>query len=282
MPEPWSLDCLETGGQVVIFRGPHLFASFDADDLGMQNLAIVGLRNAGFSCTDVAACFGLTAQYISTLRGRARDRGSEGIVRPRGRRRSLSSSQLARAAAWSASGMSDVAIGKRLGVHSGTIGRRLAAMGDRDKSATLVTDDTLVNDEESPESDEQVASDQPGAARHDTPDGDARPGSDITPSPLPRLSDTEVSSRYAGAMLLHAFLTRLGTEEILSTLPIRAVRRYDAASLVSASTFSFALGTNSMEGTKHLVGSEPLVYCSGPLSFPTFAPCGPDFGHWPR
>jgi len=259
MPEPWSLDCLETGGQVVIFRGPHLFASFDADDLGMQNLAIVGLRNAGFSCTDVAACFGLTAQYISTLRGRARDRGSEGIVRPRGRRRSLSSSQLARAAAWSASGMSDVAIGKRLGVHSGTIGRRLAAMGDRDKSATLVTDDTLVNDEESPESDEQVASDQPGAARHDTPDGDARPGSDITPSPLPRLSDTEVSSRYAGAMLLHAFLTRLGTEEILSTLPIRAVRRYDAASLVSASTFSFALGTNSMEGTKHLVGSDAGV-----------------------
>ena len=74
----------------------------------------------------------------------------------------------------------------------------------------------------------------------------------VTPSPLTRLGETEVSSRYAGAMLLHAFLTRLGAEEILSSLPVRAARHYDAAALVVASTFSFALGTSSVEGTKHL------------------------------
>ena len=271
MPEPWLLHRFEADGQVLIFRGPHLFASFDADDLGMRNLAIVGLRNAGFSCTGVAACFGLTAQYVSTLRGRARDLGSEGIVRPRGRRRSLSPAQLSRAAAWSASGMSDVAIGKRLGVHSGTIGRRLAAVGERNKSAARVANEALFNDNEP---DEQPSSDKPEHDEHDASDGDTQPAdhvAGVTPSPLTRLSDTEVSSRYAGAMLLHAFLTRLGAEEILSSLPVRAARRYDATALVLASTFSFALGTSSMEGTKHLVGNDAGVLC-GTTTFPHLRP----------
>jgi len=270
MPEPWCLRRSEADGQVFIFRGPHLFASFDADDLGMRNLAIVGLRNAGFSCTGVAECFGLTAQYVSTLRGRARDYGSEGIVRPRGRRRSLSAAQLARAAEWSASGMTDVAIGKRLGVHSGTIGRRLAAMGERNRSTTCVTDQALFDDE-SVESEEQAVGDEPENGEDAGSTGDVQPvsdlGSDITPSPLPRLGDTEVSSRYAGAMLLHAFLTRLGADQILSSLPVRAARHYDAASLMLASTFSFALGTSSMEGTKHLVGRDAGVLC-GTTTFP--------------
>jgi hypothetical protein len=270
MPEPWLLHRFEADGQVLIFRGPHLFASFDADDLGMRNLAIVGLRNAGFSCTGVAACFGLTAQYVSTLRGRARDHGSEGIVRPRGRRRSLSAAQLSRAAAWSASGMSDVAIGKRLGVHSGTIGRRLAAVGERNRSAARVTSETLFNDNEP---DQQPSSDKPEDGEHDehdASDGDTQPADHVvgvTPSPLTRPGETEVSSRYAGAMLLHAFLTRLGAEEILSSLPVRAARRYDATALVLASTFSFALGTSSVEGTKHLVANDAGVLC-GTTTFP--------------
>jgi len=48
MPEPWRLERVEGGGQVFVYRGPHLFAHYDADDLGMRNLAIVGLTNAGF------------------------------------------------------------------------------------------------------------------------------------------------------------------------------------------------------------------------------------------
>jgi len=47
MPEPWRLERVEGGGQVFVYRGPHLFAHYDADDLGMRNLAIVGLTNAG-------------------------------------------------------------------------------------------------------------------------------------------------------------------------------------------------------------------------------------------
>jgi hypothetical protein len=60
MPEQWRLERVEGGGQVFVYRGPDLFAHYDADDLGMRNLAIVGLTNAGFPGGEVATCFGLT------------------------------------------------------------------------------------------------------------------------------------------------------------------------------------------------------------------------------
>ena len=239
MPEPGGLQQFHAEGQVLIYRGPHVFAAYDEDDLGMRNLAIVGLTNARFSCKDVARCFGLTPQYVSMLRGRARDRGSAGLVRPRGRRRSLSDAQLARAAEWSRHGMSDVAIGKRLGVHSGTVGRRLAAMRRDLPSGEPLVFDVACTDEEGSFDPVTEEASEPEATR------DEQSASDQAPAPIAGLRDTEVTSRYAGAMLLHPFLTRLGVDQILSALPTGAARRYDAASLVLASTFSFALGTSS-------------------------------------
>ena len=276
MPEPWRLKRSEVSGQVLVFRGPHLFASYEKRDLGMRNLAIVGLTNAGFSGGDVAACFGLTPVYVSMLRGRAKHHGSEGLVRRLGRPSSLSATKLSKARTWSTEGMTNVAIAERLGVHPGTIGRQLAAMGESDSVISPITNDMLFDDDGLDEPAEHGhTGDEPEAGEHDTSGDDAEPVSDATsglapdatPPPLPRLVDTEVSSRYAGAMLLHAFLTRLGTEEILSSLRIRAARRYDAASLLLASTFSFALGTSSMEGTKHLVAKDAGVLC-GTTTFP--------------
>ena len=247
MPERWRLERAEAGGQVVVFRGSHLFARYDSDDLGMRNLVIVGLTNAGCAGVEVAACFGLTPEYVSMLRGRARDRGSEGLVRPRGRRRSLSPAKLARAAAWSRQGMTNAAIARRLGVHPGTIGRRLSAMGDSEVVEQPLADDTVFGGEHEPSAEDDTGVDGVLPAREHTEVGGTRLAS------LARLGEVEVSCRYAGAMLLHAFLTRLDAEGILSSLPRGPARRYDAASLVLASTFSFALGASSLEGAKHLV-----------------------------
>jgi transposase len=269
MPERRCLTRVCSGGEVVIYWGPRVFCAYDEDDLGLRNLAIVGLTKAGFSCNDVAVCFSLTPQYISMLRSRARDRGSAGLVRPRGRHRSLSPQALLRAAAWRRAGMSDVAIGERLGVHSGTIGRRLAAMKNETSRSEPGADDTLFADDAEPSGNIEPDSDD-GMGGEETPVDEAdAPGkfdddaltdgpettddTTVVATAIPRLIDTEVPSRYAGAMLLHPFLTRLGADEILSSLPKAAARRYDASSLVLASAFSFALGTSSMEGTKHLV-----------------------------
>jgi transposase len=248
----------------------------------MRNLAIVGLTNARFSVGDVAACFGLTPVYVSMLRGRAKHHGSEGLVRRLGRPSSLSAAKLAKARARSEEGMTNTAIAKRLGVHPGTIGRRLAAVGAGGTSAPVSTETSLFDDEDDgstdDEAEEQATDEVTARVGGDERDGDTGPASDlagdIIPSALPRLDDTEVTSRYAGAMLLHAFLTRLGADEILSSLPPRAARRYDAASLVLASTFSFALGTSSIEGTKHLVAGDAGVLC-GTTTFPHLATLRP-------
>ena len=128
MPEPWALKCFEADGEVRVFRGPKMLAIFDKDDLGMRNVVAVSLTDAGIPCKDVARCFGLSAPYVSMLRARRNERGSEGLVRPRGRRRSLTPSKLRQAEALSDKGMSDRAIAKRLGVHHGTIGRQLKAL----------------------------------------------------------------------------------------------------------------------------------------------------------
>jgi hypothetical protein len=84
---------------------------------------------------------------------------------------------------------------------------------------------------------------------------------------LPRTGKGEVDSAYAGAMLLHPFLDRVGAEDILSALPSPACRRYDATGLMLSTTFGFALGSSSLEGTKHLlhVDAGALV---GLASFP--------------
>jgi hypothetical protein len=50
---------------------------------------------------------GLTPEYVSMLRGRARREGSAGLVRVRGRRPKLSAMQARRARAWRTQGLPD-------------------------------------------------------------------------------------------------------------------------------------------------------------------------------
>ncbi|MGH2836561.1 MAG: putative transposase, partial [Solirubrobacteraceae bacterium] len=59
-------------------------------------------------------------------------------------------------------------------------------------------------------------------------------------------------SVYAGAMLLHPFLEKVGAGGVLSALESGPARCYDTTAVALAGTFAFALGTSSLEGSKHL------------------------------
>ena len=67
-----------------------------------------------------------------------------------------------------------------------------------------------------------------------------------------------LASRYAGAMLAHAYLDRIGAEAILTAaLPPGLARpRYDDLGLLTATSLAFALGASSAEGTKHLIPAQ--------------------------
>ncbi len=265
MPEPWSPRHVERDGEVFVLRGPHLFARYDKDDLGMRNLAVVALSDAGIPVNEVAACFSLSRQYVSMLRGRAKDAGSNGLVRPLGRKKSLSPAKWAKALRLSGRGASDREIAKRFGVHHGTVGRRLAEL----RASSGETSQSPLPMSEAGEEDAEVDGgavsgrgvageierNEPAWAKEWPPLRESEPqGHPVgtTPSPLPRIGTGDVASRYAGAMLLHPFLSRLGVDEVLAALPAGPSRRYDATSLVLSTSLGFSLGISSLEGAKHL------------------------------
>src|SRR5664280_870383 len=110
MPESTVLRVLSSGGQTMVSFGRMLVYRYDSDDLGMRNLAIVALTDAGQPVKDVAAAFGMTATYVSMLRTRARAQGSAGLVRQRGRPPKLSPRQVSQAREWAAAGRSQQSI----------------------------------------------------------------------------------------------------------------------------------------------------------------------------
>ena len=73
---------------------------------------------------------------------------------------------------------------------------------------------------------------------------------------LGRLVEAGRASAYAGAMLLYGYMERAGTGKVLASLPAGAARGYDAAGLMAAAVFGFALASSSAEGTKHLLAAD--------------------------
>src|SRR5450755_2315495 len=125
MPDPTHLHRIDVDDQVVIMVGSRALFCFPAADTGMRNLAVVTLAGMRFGGQQVAALMGLTPGYLSTLKGRARDHGSAGLVREMGRPSKLTGRQIAQAGRWRAEKVSDVVIGARLGVADTTVARAL-------------------------------------------------------------------------------------------------------------------------------------------------------------
>src|SRR5512144_2129211 len=125
MPDSRDLRVVEVDGQVLVLVGQVAIAEWDAGDAPMRNLAAVTLRNLGFTGQRVAQVLGLSEEYVATLRGRARRDGSTGVVPRRGRPPALGARELRRARELRGQGLSDVEVGRRLGVHATTVGRAL-------------------------------------------------------------------------------------------------------------------------------------------------------------
>ena len=270
MPEPVVLALVVCDGRCLVSVGRSLVYRFDVDDIGMRNLAIVALTDAGRRVDEVAALFGLTATYVSMLRGRARAQGSAGLVRRRGRPRKLSDRQVSQARVWSGQGQTQQVIADRLGVAQSVISDLLARLAPVPVQEPLpATDATEPADGTVPPGSVMAA---PVAAQPHDDDveaimGEVEPvGSEPvgTPPSTPvagfagsaRIATGAYRCRYAGAMLLFPYLHRVGAEAIFGTLTGGPARRYDDLAVLSTATISFALGTGTLEGTKHLRRAE--------------------------
>ena len=259
MPESAELRLDTSDGQCLVSCGRRLLYRYAADDTGMRNLAIVALTDAGRRVDAVAAVFGFTATYVSMLRGRARRHGSAGLVRRRGRPPKLTDRQVLQARTWAAQGWTQRAIADRLGVAASVISELLERLGAAPVQEVLP---------EPSEPSEPAAAGEltglGGAAAPGVPAGSELAGPAPTDAAvaLPgqagshRIGTGSYRCRYAGVMLLHPFLHRVGAEAIFASLTGGPARRYDDLAVLSSATLGFALGIDTVEGSKHLRRAE--------------------------
>src|SRR5229473_5808712 len=247
MPEPADLRLHQAGGRCLVTVGSRVLFDYDAADAVMRNVAICALRQLGFPGRRVAAVFGLTENYVATLHAAALREGSVALARgPRpGPPGKLAEADWEQAAAWRGLGVSDAEIGRRLGVANTTVMRRLG-----------------------PRRPGQAAG--PAGVPEPAPQPEASCGAGLVPARAgllaagARIIDGQVTSRYAGAMLLHAFGARAGAGGILAAAAGEGGpggRRFADVALLSATSVCFALGAATIEQVKHLTAA-----AAGPLA----------------
>src|SRR6266496_2260015 len=215
-----------------------------------------------------------------------------------GRPAELAGEALERARQWRAAGVSDREIGRRLGMAGTTVGRQLgprgaeaevAADGPHDGGAAGC--EPLVSEEEAAGAAGDVTGSgpEPAAVTRPAPETAAGgavpgPGADGAPPPPPPPAavppgggaggtggggglvpgsdgtavEGRVRSRYAGAMLLHAFGARAGAGDVLGGA---AGGVPAAARLLAAVSACIGLGYATTEQFKHLAAAE-----AGPLA----------------
>jgi DNA-binding CsgD family transcriptional regulator len=260
MPGPEPLRLLTHQGETVVLSGRLVLFRFAVADIGMRRLAMVALTQAGQSVKAVAQAFEVHPNYLSTLRKTAREEGSAGLVKAQGRPVKLTPAQREQVRRWSEQGVTGQEIARRLQVSDSMISRLVGA-GPRMPGSVQdefpgtdvddpVVDDPVVADRELPAAEPAVPALEPGNGL----DGGRR-GVVVGSS---RLGAAGVDSRYAGAMLLHAFYDRVGAAAVFAPLsgagpaPARS-RRFDDVALLTATSVAFALGVGSVEATKHLL-----------------------------
>jgi len=252
MPAPRDLQRIEVDDQVLITVGSAVLFSYDAADSGLRNLAAVTLPEMGFTGRRVARVLGITEEYVSMLRARARAEGSAGLMRRRGRPAALGARDLGRARSWRGDGVTDAAIGKRLGVHGSTVARALVGIdrpGPDAQTPTLPVPAAAGpdNTETTAHTGAEPATQEPAPAPVASPAGSAAVGTG------------SYRCRYAGAMMLFPYLDLVGAQGIFATCTGGPARRYSDQHVLTTATLGFALGAGTVEAAKHLRRAEAGV-----------------------
>jgi Helix-turn-helix domain len=243
MPPSFEL-CLEAvGDSVVVSYGGRALAVYESGDQGMRNLAIVSLTRAGVPGVEVAGLFGIRPEHVSRLRRQAAQGGARALLPPRGRPSKLDARALARAYEMSDRGVSGSEIARTLRVSGATISRLLAARPARAVERLAGSEPGEVSDAA-----EVIGAEATGARASDTTEVTV---ADVTGGGA-RIGEGSRRSVYAGAMLLHPFLERVGAGGVFSALDSGSAQRYDSTAVALAAVFAFALGSSSLEGAKHL------------------------------
>ena len=252
MPAPLELRLEVVGENVVVSYGGRALAVYERGDQGMRNLAIVSLTQAGVKCVEVGRVFGMRPEHVSRLRGRVAEQGSGALVRPMGRPRKLDRGAVARAHEMSDRGAAGSEIARTVGVSEATISRVLAR---RPAGEVQRLPGSEASEAQATEPEVSVT-DVAGTAETIVADEGV-----VTESGVVGVLDGGGSSVYAGAMLLHPFLEKVGAGGVLSVLDSGRSRSYDTTAVAVAATFAFALGSSSLEGSKHLqlADAGPLV-----------------------
>ena len=264
MPGPEPLRLFTHQGEAVVLSGRRVLFRFAAADIGMRRLAMVALTQAGQSVKAVAQAFEVHPNYLSTLRKTAREEGSAGLVKVQGRPVKLTGAQREQAREWAEQGVTGQEIARRLQVSDSLISRLVGA----GRWAPEPVQDEFPDDTDTDDTDDtDVAG--PGVADRELPEPVAAEPAVVEPGDglggavagSSRLGAAGVDSRYAGAMLLHAFYDRVGAAAVFAPLtgagpaPARS-RRFDDVALLTATSVAFALGVGSVEATKHLLGDQ--------------------------
>jgi transposase len=281
VPHPADLRVRRHDGETFVTAGQMVIACYADGDVAMRNVAVAVARQLGFSGQRVAEVMGLSASYVATLHQRALREGAAGLVRPSGPKPKLSPQVWAGAAKWRQAGVSEAQIAARLEVAQATVSRHLGGARQQELPASETAGPGEPARAAGPggAQAERVAPD--AAAGGSEPAGgpeQPEPGPAAKPWPEPaleaaraaglltagvRITGGQLDSRYAGAMLLHAFGARAGAGDILAAAGAgeKDGRRLADVALLSAVSTCFALGAATIEQFKHLTAE-----AAGPLA----------------
>jgi len=267
MPPPWPLRVTRTGDgrAVAVHAGPVLLSAFGAGDLEMRDLVICSLTEGSrFQGKTVAAAFGIQPSQVSRIRSRYREHGARGLVHQMGRPPILSSARLRQARLQAGQGLTHAEIGRRLGVSRSRISELIKQHG------TLPAADSLFEDgggeQDTGNADRAGTGGDAGAGQETcgTAGGD---GEGAGWQVARRIESGTVACRYAGAMLVHAFTSRIDAQGLLRSgtgatragtgaFGAGAGAGVDDLGILMCTQLSFTLGALTMEQTKHLIAAD--------------------------